>query len=140
MLRVPFFAIVLACAGQIAAADQFGPMLNDWREGRNLHALRASPELARAAAAHAADMGRRGFFSHTGSDGSSASDRARRAGFRACALAENIAKGQAGPSGALQGWVASRPHRRNMTHRRMTHYGYAEGPGRVHVLMLGAPC
>ena len=49
--------------------------------------------LEAAARAHGQDMAARGFFSHTGSDGSDIGDRLRRAGYAFCFGAENIAAG-----------------------------------------------
>ncbi|MDI7268613.1 MAG: CAP domain-containing protein, partial [Myxococcota bacterium] len=63
--------------------------------------------LRRAARCHSMDMGMNGFFSHTGSDGSSFVDRVRRAGYTGSPLGENIAGGQATPAAAVASWMGS---------------------------------
>lgn len=63
--------------------------------------------LRRAVRCHSMDMGMNGFFSHTGSDGSSFVDRARSAGYTGSPLGENIAGGQATPAAAVAAWMGS---------------------------------
>ena len=55
--------------------------INAAREQSGLTRLAWSPELARAAAAHSADMARNGFLDHDGSDGSEPWQRALRQGY-----------------------------------------------------------
>lgn len=85
-------------------------------------------------------MARAGFFSHTGSDGSDIRTRVSRAGYRWCAVAENIARGQRSLEAALEGWKASRGHRRNMLSRRMAEIGVARGAGNTWVMVLASGC
>jgi uncharacterized protein YkwD len=56
--------------------------------------LQYAPGLDASAGWHAADEGRHGAFEHTGSDGSSAGERMRRAGVWAGMLAEEMAAGE----------------------------------------------
>jgi uncharacterized protein YkwD len=76
--------------------------------------LSLASALTRAASAHSRDMVVRDFFSHTGSDGSSPGDRARRAGYRWSMLGENIASGATTPQEAVAGWLASPEHCANI--------------------------
>jgi uncharacterized protein YkwD len=75
--------------------------------------LRVDGGLRNAARAHSTDMATKGFFSHTGSDGSSPEERMRRAGVRA-PLAENLARGQGSARDVVRAWMASPEHRRNI--------------------------
>lgn len=111
--------------------------LNGFREQNGRAPLRLSGELAKAAGGHAADMARRGFFSHTGSDGSGIGERARRADYRFCFIAENIAKGSRDVTGVLQGWAGSPGHRKNMLARDADEVALVEGPGHIWVMVLG---
>ena len=132
--------LAVALAPSATRADGFGPLLNAWRGSQSAPPMARSAALDRAASRHAADMASHGYFSHSGRDGSTVQDRARRAGFRACRIAENIAKGQSGPQEVLRAWSGSRGHKRNLAMRRATHFGYAMGPGDIHVLILASPC
>ncbi|HLT48412.1 MAG TPA: CAP domain-containing protein [Rubricoccaceae bacterium] len=110
---------------------------NDAREAHGLPRLRPDASLTRSARAHSADLARTGRLSHTGSDGSSAADRAARAGVRYRALGENLYRSTlyasgtrtVGPEGvvetfdwiapedlardAAEAWLASAGHRAN---------------------------
>ena len=90
-------------------------------------ALSWSCELETAALAHSADMANNNFFSHTGSDGSSAGDRATRAGYSWSAWGENIAAGGAydSVSAVLQGWINSPGHCANLMSASVTNLGAA---------------
>ncbi|EBA09250.1 Allergen V5/Tpx-1 related protein [Sagittula stellata E-37] len=112
-------------------------MLNGLRAEEGLDPVTASPRLEEAAKAHALDMARKGFFSHQGSDGSDIMARVRRQGYGACAVAENIAKGQTTLSEVLGDWINSPPHRDNMVNPEVREYGLVRAPGDVWVLVLG---
>lgn len=90
-------------------------------------ALSWSCELETAALAHSADMANNNFFSHTGSDGSSAGDRATRAGYSWSAWGENIAAGGGYDSvnAVLQGWINSPGHCANLMSASVTNLGAA---------------
>ena len=70
--------------------------------------------LEAAARVHSADMARTGNFDHTGTDGSSAGDRIEREGYAWGRWAENIAAGQGTLEAAVEGWLASPGHCRNL--------------------------
>jgi len=53
-------------------------------------------------------------FSHAGSDGSTSSVRATRAGYRWSMVGENIASGVRTPEAAVAGWLASPHHCANI--------------------------
>jgi len=64
-------------------AEQVVALVNQERVDRGIPRLDAHPALMAAAATHSLDMATSGVLSHTGSDGSSAADRMRRAGYSA---------------------------------------------------------
>jgi uncharacterized protein YkwD len=88
-------------------------------------ALSWSCELATAALNHSTDMASNNFFSHTGSDGSSAGDRATRAGYAWSAWGENIAAGYTSVSTVMQGWIDSPGHCANLMAPTFTELGAA---------------
>ena len=89
-----------------------------------------SENLAMAAYLHSEDMALNNFFSHTGSDGSSAGQRISRQGYPWRTYGENIAAGNPTVSSVLQGWLASERHCRNLMNPAFTEIGagYALGP------------
>lgn len=111
--------------------------VNTFRAEQGRGPLRLSNSLQKVAAAHARDMARKGYFGHTGSDGSTVGDRARRAGYDFCFIAENIAKGQGDVQAVLTGWAGSKGHRRNMLSREAKSFALIEAPGRIWVMVLG---
>ncbi|MGR3758684.1 CAP domain-containing protein [Roseobacteraceae bacterium NS-SX3] len=136
-------ACILLWAVQAHAADvdrnaALG-RINGLRAGSGLPALAYSAELEQAARAHAADMAGKGFFSHTGSNGSSLGTRLTRLGYGWCAAAENIAKGQPGLAEAMASWQASRGHRKNMLSREVTEFAIARSGGNIWVMVLARP-
>jgi uncharacterized protein YkwD len=107
--------------------------------------LSLSPALTHAASAHSQDMVARGFFSHTGSDGSSPGHRVTRAGYRWRMVGENIASGLRTPREAVAGWLASPHHCANIMTAgfRQMGVGFAVNPASAQVIAwtedFGAP-
>jgi uncharacterized protein YkwD len=100
-----------------------------------------SPELGRVAQAHACDMAKRGYFSHTSPDGHSMSDRANRAGLlRLCAMGENIAQSQRDVPSVMAGWMRSAGHRRNILDPYFTLVGFGRAAGPNWVQVFARPC
>ena len=89
-----------------------------------------SHNLAVAAYLHSRDMVRKNFSSHTGSDGSSAGQRISRQGYPWRTYGENIGFGYPTVSSAIQGWLGSERHCRNLMNPAYTEIGagYAIGP------------
>ena len=88
-------------------------LVNQARAGAGRSPFRAERHLARAAARHAADMGRRNYFAHVSPSGKSPLARARAAGWRG-GVGEVIAWGcgtLASPRATLRAWLNSPPHR-----------------------------
>lgn len=77
-------------------------------------ALATNPELRRSARAHAKDMAERNYFDHDDPDGLTPFDRMREAGFKGCAMGENIAAGQPSPKDVMDDWLKSPGHCANI--------------------------
>lgn len=118
-------------------AQQASQILNQLRGSQGLAPVAASDRLEEAAKAHALDMARKGFFSHTGSNGSSVMARAQKAGYAPCMIAENIAQGQMGLAEVMQDWANSPGHRQNMLLDEVKEYGLVRAEGNIWVMVLG---
>ena len=124
-------------------------LTNAARTQAKLGAMTVSPQLTAAARAYAALLAASGKFLHD-ADGSPAS-RARKAGYKACATAENLALRRDGQGfesnvlakSAVDGWLASPQHRRNVLNGAMRDIGIGvalmpdQSPKYVVVQMLG---
>lgn len=100
--------------------------------------LRENPLVARVAAAHAADMLARGYFSPVSPDGRRAGNRLTEAGYTWAVLAENIASGTPSAEAALKNWLGNESQCRNMMNPDYTEAGTGEAGG-IRVLTLTAP-
>jgi uncharacterized protein YkwD len=96
-----------------APSRTFDSMLNSVRAANGAGPVTYDARLGRAAEGHAEDMLQNNFFSHTGSDGSSAGDRIRAEGYNWRTWGENIARGQRDEEAVLRAWVNSPGHQRN---------------------------
>ena len=101
-------------------------LINQERQAHGLAPLTMQANLRAAARAHSEDMACNGFFSHTGSDGSTPADRVRRFGYTFSYLGENIYAGNGpynSPQAAFDAWMNSPPHRENMLNPNFIHVG-----------------
>jgi len=114
----------VACdAATDAIAERFLALVNTVRAearycGTEFHEAASTvgwdDRLVTAALRHSQDMAQHNLFSHTGSDGSSVSMRIDASGYDWQAVGENIAAGQRSVREAVDGWVASPGHCRNL--------------------------
>jgi uncharacterized protein YkwD len=81
--------------------------------------------LTQAALVHSDDMVSANYFSHTGSDGSTASQRATAAGYVWQAFGENIAAGQPDVAAVMASWMASAGHCANIMRASFRDIGVA---------------
>lgn len=102
---------------------QVATLTNNFRQANGLRPLKLNPKLNNAAQRHSQNMALQDFFSHTGADGSSMSDRITAAGYRWSAVAENIAAGYQTPAAVVQGWINSPGHRANLLSRNVKELG-----------------
>ncbi|NEP31310.1 MULTISPECIES: CAP domain-containing protein [unclassified Moorena] len=120
-------------------------LTNAERRKAGLPPLQLSAELTQAAQLHAEDMVRNGFFSHTGSDGSKISDRAKAAGYLYSYVGENIAAGYPTPAQTIRQWMKSSGHRRNILKPQYQEigFGYVSDPSSPYrhywVQVFGSP-
>lgn len=115
-------------------------MTNQVRREQKLSTLKLNAMLIKAARAYAGTLAQSGEFSHT-ADGRNPGERAENAGYKFCAIAENLAmdrnsKGFATGDLAIQaiaGWMNSPPHRANIMMSSATEIGVgvARAPGPV---------
>lgn len=116
-----------------------GQLINAQRAAHGLPPLAQSALLNRSAARHAADMAANGLQSHTGSDGSTASQRISATGYCWRHAAENVAGGPWGLEGVFDVWMNSPGHRRNILSSSDTQFGFAQY-GNIYVLDFARPC
>lgn len=76
--------------------------------------LRLNDTLQSVASAHAAEMARYSYFSHTGRNGSTVDGRATQAGYPWRNIGENIAAGQTTADTVVRGWINSPGHCANI--------------------------
>jgi uncharacterized protein YkwD len=118
--------------GQILSA------VNAERVRHGLQPLVYNGLLTRAARVHVGDMMRTGMFAHSGSDGSTAADRARWAGYQYCIVGENLSIGYPSVQAAVQGWMISQAHRDNILNSRFDEIGIGIGEGARYVTVFGS--
>lgn len=108
-------------------------LVNDARKRHGLNSLQATETLNSAAQAHAADMLKRNYYSHTSPEGETVSDRYRdRGGSRWKKVAENIARCAGCPtvptaervSEFQEGWMNSPGHRQNILAAGLESFGF----------------
>lgn len=119
-----------------AAAAEVLRLTNVERATAGCPPLVAHDSLAAAAMAHSEDMATHGTLGHTGSDGRTALQRARDAGYVYRRLAENVAAGQRDAPGVIHAWMNSPGHRRNILNCELRDIGIGvaqspEGPSRM---------
>lgn len=101
--------------------------VNKERSAQGLQSLCMSTKLQSSAQKHSDDMATNNFMSHTGSDGSSMSQRITAAGFKWTAIAENVAAGQKDVAAVMKSWMNSAGHKNNIlsSNYKMFGCGYA---------------
>lgn len=117
----------------------FETRLNGLRRAEGVSPVLPNAQLQRAAQAHANDMQQRNYFSHRSPEGVRSAARVSSSGYRACAMGENIAKGQKNPTAAFESWIVSPGHRRTIVGSRYTNYGFAKA-GDYWVLVMAGGC
>jgi uncharacterized protein YkwD len=102
-----------AAAGNAAAENAVVALVNAERRRARCEPVRNDRRLRDAARRHSADMAAGNFLNHTGSDGSSADDRMRAAGYDD-PLSENLARGFTSSRAVMKAWLGSREQQRNI--------------------------
>jgi|SRR5689334_18878443 uncharacterized protein YkwD len=99
--------------------------VNGFRADNGLTALVLDARLSRAADMQSKTQAARSWIGHYGSDGSTAKDRAARAGYHAKIASENVASGQKSFADAMHFWEESSGHRTNLLRPNVTAIGVA---------------
>ncbi|HAT35809.1 MAG TPA: hypothetical protein DCS82_08845 [Rhodospirillaceae bacterium] len=121
-----YWAITLANPARRVSGNWRAEVLqrvNAFRARYRLKPLRINEDLNEAAQVHSDDMADRDYFSHVAPDGSSAAERAERAGYPWRFILENIAAGQPSPDEVVRGWIRSDSHREAMLERDIKEAG-----------------
>ena len=121
-----------AAARLETVAQRLAEVTNIERVRQGLAPLKVNDRLSIAAAAHAKDMARRGYFEHVGPGGKGFRERLELFGYLDWrSVAENIAAGLHTPSGAVTSWLNSPTHRANLLNASFSEIGvgYYESAG-----------
>ncbi|WP_416985777.1 CAP domain-containing protein [Streptomyces sp. T028] len=89
-------------------------LVNAERAKAGCSPLTENAKLAKAAQDHSQDMADHKNMSHTGSDGSSMTDRLSRVGYEFRSAGENVAAGYNSPESVMDGWMNSSGHKANI--------------------------
>ncbi len=108
-------------------------LVNQVRKRAGLAELKLSGRLAVAARGHSYDMALRHYFAHESADGVSPEQRIRGSGIAYAEMGENIymeeyPNREGMPERAIEGWLGSPAHRKNMLSPKFT----ATGVGTAH--------
>jgi uncharacterized protein YkwD len=110
-------AVVAALAADAPVNPTIDALLaahNRERDKEQFAPLKLSPMLCESAAAHVRDMAKHQQLDHTGTDGSTVADRAKRKGYAFVRVGENIAEGQKSVERVMTAWMNSPGHRANI--------------------------
>ncbi|KAE8899505.1 hypothetical protein PF005_g3775 [Phytophthora fragariae] len=99
--------------------------VNKQRAAAGLSKLCTNSKLQSAAQGHSNDMAAKDYMSHTGSDGSTMSERISDSGYSWTAIAENVAAGQTDVDAVMTAWMNSAGHRANILSSKVTMFGCA---------------
>lgn len=94
--------------------DQVVSLANAERREAGCSPLRTDRRLQSSAQAHANDMSARDYYGHDSPEGRNAGDRITAAGYTWAAWGENIHRGPKSPAEAMEGWMSSDGHRKNV--------------------------
>ncbi|EGZ30305.1 hypothetical protein PHYSODRAFT_421947, partial [Phytophthora sojae] len=97
--------------------------VNKERAACGLPSLCMSSKLQSAAQKHSNDMAAKNYMSHTGSDGSSMSQRITASGYQWTDIAENVAAGQKDVAAVMKSWMNSAGHKQNILSKDYTMFG-----------------
>lgn len=122
-----FLALGLAAPAPVAAdsAQSVLTSINGARAKAGCGPLKMNTALMAAAQGHASDMAEKDFFGHKDKNGRGFTSRIRSQGYRYGLVAENIAAGQTTAAQAVQAWLDSPGHRRNIMNCRFRDTGIA---------------
>ncbi|GIV32394.1 MAG: hypothetical protein KatS3mg030_696 [Saprospiraceae bacterium] len=151
LLLLHYFLLSNFCTSQVSAQEvwqhQLLASVNAARKAgcqcggvymRAVPPLRWDERLARAAQFHAAHMYETNNISHVGAKHTRVGQRVSAAGYSWRVVGENLAFGYVNPALALEGWLRSPGHCRNIMAADFVHVGLARR-GRYYVMVLASP-
>ncbi|HJS18343.1 MAG TPA: NBR1-Ig-like domain-containing protein [Anaerolineales bacterium] len=103
-------------------ANEIASLINNTRSENGLSSLNVNAQLSAAALGHSIDMACHNLLSHTGSDGSSVSQRVAAAGYPASYSSE-IIYGSGYPQTAFDWWMSDPTHRNEILNPNVTDMG-----------------
>jgi uncharacterized protein YkwD len=123
--RLPIVAalVAVACALPASAAyaattsgdtDTVVALVNKERAEAGCSPVTVDKRLTTAAQEHSQDQADHGTMTHVGSDGSTLGERITRAGYTWRKVGENVASGASSPEYAMELWMNSDAHRKNI--------------------------
>ena len=118
-----FMCLLLFIWGMPLMASELLNTINQERVKRGLPSLVEKSALTCAATKHSNDIGTRRVCSHTGKDGSSATQRIASCGLKASAWGEIVACGQKTPRAAVDAWIKSPGHNAIMFSKSYKYFG-----------------
>ncbi len=129
---------------QLGQAQAILALLNAARTAAGSKILTLNDKLTAAALTHSQDQAQMDTMTHTGSDGSQASDRATAAGYAWSLVGENVlSRLDIHAAGAFDQWWNSPPHHENMMNPAYTEIGLAYAASKTgqvyYTMVLGAP-
>ncbi|WP_328285689.1 CAP domain-containing protein [Streptomyces sp. GQFP] len=103
-----------SASAESGPTDRVLVLVNAERAEAGCAPLTENAKLTKAAQDHSQDMADHQNMSHTGSDGSSMSDRLSRVGYAFRSAGENVAAGYTSPESVMDGWMNSAGHKANI--------------------------
>ncbi|MFJ7069675.1 CAP domain-containing protein [Streptomyces sp. NPDC101115] len=107
-------AVPRAAGSAAQYVSQVLTLVNAERKKAGCGPLRSDSRLKAAAQRHADDMASHDYYAHAGQDGRNAGDRITSAGYSWASWGENIHRGPHSPAQAVDEWMNSEGHRRNI--------------------------
>jgi uncharacterized protein YkwD len=109
---------------QIEASSELLSLVNDARQSAGVSLVLECGPLSSSASAHALDMFARTYFSHQSPEGTYPWDRALAAGYGSGVTGENLTLGPRTAAEAIDEWMRSDSHRRNLLNPKWEHVGH----------------
>jgi uncharacterized protein YkwD len=122
--ELPRYSTRDICPAPSSFEQQALDLINSERAAQGLSPVQMDKRLADAALVLSQDMHDNCFLSHTGSNGSTFTERIFAAGYpRGSAMGEIAAAGYTTPQAVVAGWMSSSGHRANILNGSFTHAG-----------------
>lgn len=121
---------VLGISASISSQDLL-TLTNQQRAAAGLAPLNLNTQLANAAAGKAEDMFTNNYWAHISPSGKTPWDFIRGAGYNYSYAGENLARGYATATDAMNAWMASPEHRSNILSPNYTDVGFAVAQGNL---------